>query len=98
LGVAQVAYTFDNEAGLALALNYSASGDTTISGNPNAALDGKQALSGRASTQVILAGALPVGDGWRLQGNLSYGLPINGLGQNVPIGLGVGFTVLKAWL
>jgi hypothetical protein len=97
-GVAQAAYTFENEAALGLALTYQGSGDTTISGAPSPALDGRQLHSGRAKTVVALAGALPVGDGWRLQANLSQGVPISGLGQNMPIGFGVSFTVLKAWL
>ena len=89
--LAAVGYTFDNDAALVLSATYAAETDAFING-------ARVARSARAATTLGVTGTLPLGDAWRLQGGVSWVLPVPGLGQNQTSGPGLTVTLLRAWL
>lgn len=90
-GLLAVAYTFENDGALALALNHTREGQATLAG---AAIEG----SDLRSTTVTLAGLLPLSDHLRVQGGLSAGVPLDDLGRNSPVRAGLTFAVFRTWM
>lgn len=85
-----VGYGFDGEAALALTLAYTDSGD--------ALLDGAVARgSGRARSTVGLAGALPLGEDWRLQASVAAEVMLPFLGRNEPANVGLTLMIVRSW-
>ena len=85
------AYTFPNDAALALAASYAFQRDATGS-------DGKPVPSSSTRLATITLSALyPFASGWRLLGGLSLDPPIDALGYNKPAHAGLFITVIRSW-
>lgn len=89
--LAAVGYTFDNDAALVLSASYAAETDAFIN-------SARVARSGRAATTLGVTGTLPLGEAWRLQGGVTWVLPVPALGQNQTSGPGLTVTLIRAWL
>jgi hypothetical protein len=85
------AYTFDNDAALALSASYAFEGDATSSGGADVP------DSSRRLTTVSLSLLWPLGDWWRLIGGLYVEPPISGFGSNQPSASGLTLTVIRSW-
>jgi hypothetical protein len=85
---AAAAWLFDGNRVLALTGSVAREGDAEVNG---ARVPG----SGRGLTALGVFGALPLADGFRLQGTLSAELPVLGQGQS--IGVQLVAVLLKAW-
>jgi hypothetical protein len=85
------AYTFDNDAALALSASYAFEGDATISGGADVPDSSKRL------TTVSLSLLWPLGDWWRLFGGLYVEPPISGFGSNQPSASGLTLTVIRSW-
>jgi len=85
------AYTFPNDAAVALSASYAFEGDGTIGG---ADVPG----SGKSVTVVTASGLWPLADTWRLLGGVFADPPIDGLGNNQPAQVGVTFTAIRSWM
>lgn len=85
------AYTFDNDAAIALSVSYAFEGDATT-------LDGMSVpgSSKRIST-LSLSGLWPVSDQWRLFAGLYVQPPFSGFGSNEPSVSGLTLTVIRSW-
>jgi hypothetical protein len=88
--LAVAGYVFDSEAALGAYVSLMNEGTATI----NAAEDPATRLR---LTTVGLAGVLPVGDRWRIQGALLSDLRWNDFGRNEPAGLGLTASVVRVW-
>ena len=85
------AYTFDNDAALALSVSYAFEGDATAS-------DGSDvAFSSRRLTTVNLSGLWPLSDTWRMLGAVFVEPPVSGVGSNQPSASGLTLTVIRSW-
>jgi hypothetical protein len=85
------AYTFENDAALALSASYAFEGDATSS-------DGSAVpSSSKRLTTVNLSVLWPIEDAWRLLGGLFVEPPISHLGSNQPAASGLTFTVIRSW-
>lgn len=85
------AYTFDNDAAIALSGSYAFEGDATNS-------DGTTVPeSSKRLTTLSLSVLWPVTDAWRLFGGLYVEPPISGLGSNEPSISGLTLTVIRSW-
>jgi hypothetical protein len=82
------AWVFDGNQVLALSATVSREGDASVNG---ARVPG----SGRGLTTVSLFGALPLPEGFRLQGSVGAALPALGVGQSTGVLLTA--VLLKAW-
>jgi hypothetical protein len=85
------AYTFDNDAALALSASYAFEGDATAS-DGTAVPDSSKRL-----TTLSLSLLWPLGDWWRLFGGLYVEPPISGFGSNQPSVSGLTVTVIRSW-
>jgi hypothetical protein len=85
------AYTFANDAALALSASYAFEGDGTI--------DGADAPGSSKSVTVVTASGLwPLTDSWRLLGGVFVDPPIDALGNNQPTQIGLTFTAIRSWM
>ena len=84
------AYTFDNDAAVALSVAYAFEGDASAGGTPVA--DSSKRLS-----TFSLSVLWPLGDLWRLSGGLYVEPPISGFGTNQPSVSGLTLTVIRSW-
>jgi hypothetical protein len=85
------AYTFDNDAAIALSGSYAIEGDAT---NTDGSAVGE---SSKRLTTLSLSLLWPVGDAWRLFGGLYVEPPVSGLGSNEPSISGLTLTVIRSW-
>jgi hypothetical protein len=85
------AYTFDNDAAVALSASYALEGEAT-----NA--DGTSVPeSSRRLTTLSLSVLWPMGDVWRLFGGLYVEPPVSGFGSNQSSVSGLTLTVIRSW-
>jgi hypothetical protein len=85
---ASAAWLFEGNQVLALSATFSREDNASVNGAP---VPG----TGRGLTTLSLFGALPLGEGFRLQGSVGAELPVLGLGQSTGVLLTV--VLLKAW-
>lgn len=85
------AYTFDNDAAVALTAAYAFEGDATASDGTSVAESSKRL------TTFSLSVLWPINDLWRLSGGLYVEPPITGLGSNQPSVSGLTLTVIRSW-
>jgi len=85
------AYTFPNDASVALSASYAFEGDATSGGAdvPN---------SGKSVTTVTLSGLWPLTDTWRLILGLYTNPPVHSLGTNQPAVMGATLTAIVSWM
>jgi hypothetical protein len=88
--MAAAAYTFSNDAALALVAAYSYEGNTEADGVENP-------TSSRRIPLLTIAGLYPWSDQWRLQGGIFATPPISKLGKNTPASMGVVLAVVRSW-
>jgi hypothetical protein len=88
--LSSLAYTFPNEAALALSGSYAIEGDALINGVENIG------TAHRLPT-LTFSGVLPLSDSWRVQGAIYDNLQITPLGLNQPAGAGLLLTVVHSW-
>jgi hypothetical protein len=89
--LAVASYVFDDEAALGLQVSAMNEGGATINGvaDPTTRL---------RKTTVGLAGVLPVGDKWRVQGSLFSDVMLSSFGRNQPAGYGLTVALVRVWL
>ena len=88
--LASGAYTFPDDAAIALSASYAFEGAATSNG---AAVPD----SAKRLTTVTLSALYPVTDAWRLLGGLYLDPPLSQLGSNQPALAGITFTVIRSW-
>jgi Putative MetA-pathway of phenol degradation len=94
------AYTFDNEASLALSASYAFEGDATCSSDGEGlCATGTATIPGssKAVTTLTLSGLWPLSDAWRLLGGVYVSPPIDHFGTNEPATQGLTLTVIHSW-
>jgi hypothetical protein len=91
--LAATAYTFPNDAALAVLLSYA------VEGNPEVtpAVSGLTGDLTRRMPLVGVAGVYPLTDQWRLQGGLYLNPPISQLGRNTPALFQCVLSLLRTW-
>ena len=87
--LAATAYTFPNDAAMAVLLSYAVEGDPEV--------NGVKVDSTRRMPLFGLAGVYPFTDQWRLQGGLYLNPPISQLGRNTPALIEFVLSVLRTW-
>ncbi len=96
--LAAVAYTFDDDLALALSLSYAFEGaaarDTLFPEFGGQVVEG----SAKRLTAVTVSALWPLGDTWRLLGNVFVDPPMDRVGSNQPASAGGGVTVIRSWL
>jgi hypothetical protein len=85
------AYTFSNDAALALAVSYAFEGDATTAGGVHVPSSSKRVTT--ATVSVLW----PLRSGWRLLGGVLLNPPIDNLGSNQPATGGFTLTVIRSW-
>jgi hypothetical protein len=85
------AYTFDNDAALAVSLSYAFEGDGTYDSGADATGSFKRV------TTVSLSGLWPIDDRWRLLGGLYLNPPSSSFGANQPSSAGLTYTIIRSW-
>jgi hypothetical protein len=85
-----VAYTAPEGVVMGLALVYDAETAATLDG-------AKVPDGGRSHTRLAATGGYAISDRWRMQGVFFWDLPIRGLGQNDPVGMGASFVLVRSW-
>jgi hypothetical protein len=85
------AYTFSNDAALALALSYAFEGDATTTGGAPVPSSSKRV------TTAALSVLWPLRNGWRFLGGILLNPPIDNLGSNQPATGGFTLTVIRSW-
>jgi len=86
------AYTFPNDAAVALSASYALEGDATTS-------DGADVPSSSKRLTVLTLSAMwPFGDAWRLLAGAFVDPPISQFGSNQPSSVGLTLTAIRAWL
>jgi hypothetical protein len=88
------AYSFDNDAALAVSASYTYEGDGTIH---EATGDVVQYGSARRVALVAFAGVWPISDHMRVQGSIFLNPPISGFGANLPATTGFSLTGIRSW-
>jgi hypothetical protein len=88
--LAAIAYTFSNDAALALVASYAVQGNTVADGV-------ERAGTARRIPQFTLSGLYPLTDAWRVQGGLFVTPPFSQFGRNTPSNLGFVFTLMRTW-
>jgi hypothetical protein len=93
------AYTFEDEAAVALAASYAFEGDATCSSAGALCPAGSAAVPGsaKATTTLSLTGSWPLTDAWRVLGGVYFAPPVGSLGSNEPATEGLSLTVIRAW-
>jgi hypothetical protein len=89
--LAALAYTFSNEAALALVTKYTTESETKFQ-------NGYITDSNRNVFLVSLAGLWPINDNWRLQASLFANPPVNHGGKNSPSQAGVTLGTVYSWM
>ena len=84
------AYTFRNDASVALFGSYTLEGTATLDGAPAQG-------SARRIGLVSISGAYPVSDNLRVQAGLFLNPPVSGLGMNQTAATGLTLTFLWGW-
>ncbi|MGO8993026.1 MAG: hypothetical protein ACLQVI_06845 [Polyangiaceae bacterium] len=84
------AYTFGNDASLALFGSYTLEGTASLNGAP--APD-----SARQIALISVSGSYPVSDHFRVQAGIFVNPPVSGLGLNQTAALGLTLTLLWGW-
>jgi hypothetical protein len=87
--LAATAYTFPNDAAMAVLVSYAVEGDPEV--------NGQKIDSTRRMPIFGLAGVHPFTDQWRLQGGLYLSPPISQLGRNTPAIVEFVVSVLRTW-
>lgn len=88
--LAAVAYSFPNDAAIAVVGSYTLEGSAHV--------DGQEAPSSARHLGVLsLSGLLPLTDAWRLQGSLFTNPPLSPFGRNQPASTGITFGILRSW-
>jgi hypothetical protein len=85
------AYSFSNDAAVALSASYAFEGDGTING---ADAPG----SSKSVTVVTASGLWPLTDTYRLLGAVFVDPPVGALGSNQPTQIGLTFTAVRSWM
>jgi|SRR5580704_5818797 hypothetical protein len=85
------AYTFENDAALALSASYAFEGDGTIGG-----VDAPG--SSKSLTVVTASGLWPLNGVCRLLGGVFVDPPVGALGSNQPTQVGLSFTAIRSWM
>jgi hypothetical protein len=85
------AYTFENDAALALSASYAFEGDGTIGG-----VDAPG--SSKSVTVVTASGLWPLNGVCRLLGGVFVDPPVGALGSNQPTQVGLSFTAIRSWM
>ncbi|HXN30816.1 MAG TPA: hypothetical protein VN894_03100 [Polyangiaceae bacterium] len=89
--LAATAYTFGNDAALALSASYAFEGDAV-------ATDGMDVPFSSKRVAIVTVSALwPVGDAWRLIGGAFLAPPVDALGSNQPVTGGLTITLIRSW-
>jgi hypothetical protein len=88
--LAVAGYVFDNEAAVALYLNFLERGDTTVNGAISPG-------SGLRLTTVGATGLLPVAEDWRLSASLYGDVMASSFGRNEQAGVGGTISLVRAW-
>jgi hypothetical protein len=88
--LAAAAYTFSNDAALALVASYAVQGNTEENG-------AEMAGTTRRIPQLSLSGLYPLTDRWRLQGGVFLTPPISQLGRNTAANVGLIFALVRSW-
>jgi hypothetical protein len=83
------AYTFANDAAVALSASYAFEGDGTIGGSD---------VPGKSVTVVAASGLWPLTDAYRLLGGVFVDPPVGALGSNQPTQVGLTFTAIRSWM
>lgn len=89
--LAALAYTFPNDAGLALSGSYVFEGDASSS-------QGTLPQSAKSVTTFTLAGLWPLTDAWRVIGSLYLNPPFDSFGSNQLADVGLGAGVIRSWM
>ena len=85
------AYTFPNDAAVALSASYAFEGDGTI--------DGADAPDSAKALTVVSASVLwPLRDAYRLLAGVYVDPPVEGLGYNQPAQIGMTLTAIRSWM
>jgi hypothetical protein len=87
--LAATAYTFPNDAAMAVLVSYAVEGDPEV--------NGQKIDSTRRLPLFGLAGVYPFTDQWRLQGGLYSSPPISQFGRNTPAVVQFVLSVLRTW-
>lgn len=87
--LAATAYTFPNDAAVALIASYAVEGSPEVNGVTRDAT--------RRMPIFGAAGLYPFTDAWRLQGGLFLTPPISQLGRNTPARLEMVLSILRSW-
>jgi hypothetical protein len=85
------AYTFDDDAALAVSVSYAFEGDGTYDSGADAAGSFKRV------TTLSLSGLWPIDDRWRLLGGLYLNPPSSSFGANQPSAAGITYTLIRSW-
>jgi hypothetical protein len=85
------AYTFPNDAAVALALSYASEADAWTDNGRDVPLSAKRLMTLSASL------LWPIEDAWRLLGGLFLNPPIDSVGGNQPAMGGLTLTVIRSW-
>jgi hypothetical protein len=88
--LAAAAYSFPNDAALALLVSFSGEGDATVNGMSKPG-------SSRRIFLLSASGLWPVSDHWRLQGALFLNPPVPSLGVNVLATAGFSYAIVRSW-
>jgi hypothetical protein len=88
--LAAAAYSFPNDAGLALLFSFTGEGDATTNGTTRTG-------TSRRTILVSFSGLWPVTDHLRLQGSLFLNPPLSSFGVNVPATAGFTYTIVRSW-
>jgi hypothetical protein len=86
------AYTFTNDAALALSASYAFEGDARDSSGADVPSSYKRV------TVISLSGLYPITDKWRVLGGLYLNPPVTQLGSNQPASAGLALTVIRSWI
>lgn len=93
------AYTFENDAALAVSLSYAFEGDATCAIASCGATRGSVVVanSSKSLTVVTVSGLWPVTDAWRLLASVFLDPPLSGFGSNQTASVGATLTVIRSW-
>jgi hypothetical protein len=86
------AYTFPNDAAVALSASYAFEGDATTTGTGTDVPGSSKRL-----TTVTISGLWPFAEAWRLLGGVFVEPPFSSVGSNQPSASGLTLTVIRSW-
>jgi hypothetical protein len=85
------AYSFSNDAAVALSASYAFEGDGTLNGADATG-------SAKSVTVVAASGLWPLTDAYRLLGGVFVDPPVGALGNNQPTQVGLTLTAIRSWM